>query len=154
MKFIKLTPFLVLIFCSCNNNDSKIKNEINAYIQKNAKDPKSYELVDLTIIDTIFESECATELVTRIKKNAKENIDAGFITAKESNDEITDFSKFLNSKEIVGYFVEHKSRMTNGFGALDLSVNIIFLDRNFKLIEYDANINDKVYYFRQSVQKK
>lgn len=41
---------IILISCSKNNS---FENEIKKYIEKNANDPKSYELIDFKIIDTI-----------------------------------------------------------------------------------------------------
>lgn len=71
MKNITITVIAILLFISCSN-ESKIKNEINDYVQKNFNDPKSYELIDLKLLDTITEQKTSNFLKTeRLKKIEK-----------------------------------------------------------------------------------
>jgi hypothetical protein len=62
MKKITLVLMLSMALFSCSN-ESKMKSEIKAYLDKNAKDPKSYEFVDLTIFDTVTVGEVAKQKI-------------------------------------------------------------------------------------------
>lgn len=62
MKKIILGLAISIALASCSNNESKMKSEILVYLDKNAKDPKSYELVELKILDTVTAGEVATQL--------------------------------------------------------------------------------------------
>lgn len=66
----------LLISCS---KESKIKNEINKYVEKSFNDPDSYELVELKLFDTINEQKISKYLTNqrldklkRIKQYVKE----------------------------------------------------------------------------------
>jgi hypothetical protein len=66
------------LFISCSQ-DSKVKKEINEYVEKNFNDPDSYELIDLELFDTINEQKVSKYLtkqrlrkITRIKQYVKE----------------------------------------------------------------------------------
>jgi hypothetical protein len=66
------------LFLSCSK-ESKIKNEINEYVEKNFNAPESYELVELKLFDTINEQKVSKYLTNqrldklkRIKQYVKE----------------------------------------------------------------------------------
>lgn len=77
----QLTQTLILLsflFVSCSQ-ESKVKNEIDEYVEKNFNDPSSYELVNLKLFDTIIEQKVSKyltdqrlEKLKRIKQYAKE----------------------------------------------------------------------------------
>lgn len=57
----KIKSFISLLFIlmiSCNNQ-SKIENKVEKYVKRNFHDPKSYELIELKLIDTVSESAAA-----------------------------------------------------------------------------------------------
>lgn len=66
------------LFISCSK-ESKVKNEINEYVEKFFNDPDSYELVELKLFDTINEQKVSKYLtdqridkLKRIKQYVKE----------------------------------------------------------------------------------
>ncbi|MDG2430934.1 hypothetical protein [Flavobacterium sp.] len=66
------------LFLSCSK-ESKIKNKIKEYVEKNFNDPSSYELVELKLFDTINEQKVSKYLtdqrlgkLTRIKQYVQE----------------------------------------------------------------------------------
>lgn len=61
MKKIILVTAFSMAFFSCSN-EGKMKDGIKEYLDKNAKDPKSYELIELNILDTITAGEVANQL--------------------------------------------------------------------------------------------
>lgn len=74
----KTLIILSFLFISCSN-ESKVKNEIDEYVEKNFNDPDSYELVDLKLFDTINEQKVSNYLtdqrevkINKIKNYVKE----------------------------------------------------------------------------------
>jgi activator of 2-hydroxyglutaryl-CoA dehydratase len=69
---------IFFLFISCSQ-ESKVKKEINEYVEKNFNDPDSYELIDLRLFDTINEQKVSkyltnqrTDKLKRIKQYVKE----------------------------------------------------------------------------------
>ena len=158
----------VLIF-SCSN-ESKMKSEIKNYLDKNAKDPKSYEFVELKILDTVTIGDIDKRIVEDITydiETNKEDIVFQNKLIKDypsiSNDEqkaiidsvqnvIATLTKELDAnkkdfanKEILGYVATHKFRIKNGFGALDLDEMWVEFDKDFKLLKMDKSPNFNVF---------
>jgi hypothetical protein len=80
MKKNSYFSFVIIsfLFISCSK-ESKVKNEINEYVEKSFNDPDSYELVDLRLFDTINEQKVSKYLTNqridklkRIKQYVKE----------------------------------------------------------------------------------
>ena len=166
-KVILILSFsMVLISCS---NESKMKSGIKDYFDKNAKDPKSYEFVELKVFDTLTIGKVAKQVIEDIDQNIKtENDNITFendlmakyptVTGSEEKEKIkssqdmiksynTDKEKiktFLNSKEIVLYNATHKYRLKNGFGALDLSSSDFVFDKGFNVVKM-ASEGDPVF---------
>lgn len=65
-KLLFITTCILLVSCS---DKSKIKDEINNYVEKNFNDPDSYQFIDLQIIDTLTEQKVSNYLKTeRLEK--------------------------------------------------------------------------------------
>lgn len=158
-----------ILMISCNNNESKMKSGIKEHLNKNAKDPKSYEFVELKILDTVTVGEINKRIVDDITydiERAKEDIifqtklindypslpnDDNKSKIKEYELEIANLTQKLNAnkkdftnKEIAGYVANHKFRLKNGFGALDLSEMFVEFDKDFNFLEMDKNLNYSV----------
>jgi hypothetical protein len=156
-----------------------MKNGITDYLNKNAKDPKSYEFVELKVIDTITAGECAKDLITtnvgliaekNIEIQKKENEikdaqqDIDYKEYKISFDKIINLSKSsisifkleINDYEkeniklkkittltdVVFYNANHKFRLKNGFGALDLDQKFVLFDKDFIVKNMTSDILD------------
>ena len=167
---------MTLFSCS---NESKMKSGITDYISKTAKDPKSYEFVELKVIDTITVEECATNLITSNNdliaeknieiqkeetkiKDAQQDIDYkeykisfdNIINASNSiiiilKSEINDFEKeniklkkITTLTDVVFYNANHKFRLKNGFGALDLDQKYVLFDNEFNVKYMTSDILD------------
>lgn len=160
---------LTLLMISCNSNESKMKSGIKDYLEKNAKDPKSYEFVELKILDTVTVGEInkrKIEDLTYDIESAKKDIvfqnklitdypslpsDDQKAKIKESETQIANLTKELNAtnkdftnKDVAGYVAAHKFRIKNGFGALDLSEMYVEFDKDFNFLEMDKNLNYSV----------
>jgi PBP1b-binding outer membrane lipoprotein LpoB len=160
---------LAILMISCNSNESKMKSGIKDYLDKNAKDPKSYEFIELKILDTVTVGEINKRIVDDLTyeiEMVKEDIvfqkklisDFPSLPSDEEKSkinelelEMTNLTKELNankkdftSKDVVGYITRHKFRIKNGFGALDLSEMYVEFDKNFKLLEMDKDLNYSV----------
>jgi len=175
---------LAILMISCNTNESKMKSGIKDYFKKNAKDPGSYEFVELKITDTITVGEIAQKFFTDNEEEIKkQNDDIEFQkklikdfpslpsdeqkTKIKSNEEFivelkNDMDKvkpFINNKEVALYNVEHSYRLKNGFGALDLYKHFFAFDKEFKLIdmakeETDLSHINKYYCWKNYFDKK
>jgi hypothetical protein len=120
MKKFFSTLLVTIILISCTQNQNNIKSEIIDYFEKNAKDPKSYEFVELKIIDTISVEDCIktsqennAEFIlycktyienykTKIIKKETDIIEVKnmpYISAKEKRELITDLNKSIESKK-------------------------------------------------------
>ena len=168
-KALTLLGLLILLI-SCNSNESKMKSGIKEYLEKNAKDPKSYEFVELKILDTVTIGELNEKKVEDNEYELKSENDNIIFQKKQisdfpslprfENDSIIKASeekiirlkneleinkKDLNNKEIVGYLGTHKYRLKNGFGALDLSEMFVEFDKDFNFLEMKKNPNYKVF---------
>jgi hypothetical protein len=160
---------LTLLMVSCNSNESKMKSGIKDYLDKNAKDPKSYEFVELKILDTVTVGEVNKRIVDDLTydiESAKKDIvfQNKLITdypslpsteqkakIKDSETQIATLTKELEAnkkdfkdKNVVGYVATHKFRIKNGFGALDLSEMFVEFDKDFNFLEMDKNLNYSV----------
>ena len=87
--FIILTT---LFLFSCNNPESKMRTEIKKYLDKNSKDSKTYEFVELIIKDTVIEGELAKIMFERYQSLFDRNL----ISLKTENLRIEE----LKSKKI------------------------------------------------------
>lgn len=160
---------LTLLMISCNSNESKMKSEIKEYLDKNAKDPKSYEFVELKILDTVTIGEVNKRIVDDLNydiESAKKDIvfqnklitdfpslpsDEQKAKIKDSETQIATLTKELqvNKRDfkdtnVVGYVATHKFRIKNGFGALDLSEMFVEFDKDFNFLEMDKSLNYSV----------
>lgn len=191
MKKIILVAILLTALFSCSNDESKMKSGIVDYLNKNAKDPKSYEFVELKVIDTITAGECAKDLIEsnisliaekkleiQVKENeiinAQQDLDYNEFkvdfdniinlskkTIKLCNDAINEYEKeniklkkIINLKDIVFYNSNHKFRLKNGFGALNLEQQLVLFDKEFNAKYMTSDIldfeNEKVRLFKET----
>jgi hypothetical protein len=165
-KFILLLVLSMALF-SCSNNESKMKSAIIDYLNKNARDPKSYEFVELKIVDTVTVGDYAENKILELQisnSEAQQQINITKLKAKDNPSETKnkiillseeiivknkkdsiELSKNLNNKEVIGFVATHKFRIKNGFGALDLSEMYVEFDKEFKLLEMDKDLNYSVF---------
>jgi len=59
---IAMIVCLTISSISCSQSEEKINSEIISYFNNNAKDPKSYEFIELKVTDTITVNECANSI--------------------------------------------------------------------------------------------
>ena len=170
MKKVITILGLGILMVSCNSNESKMKSGIKEYLEKNAKDPKSYEFVELKILDTVTIGELNQRKVEDDEydlKSENENIvfqnklinDYPSLPSAEQKAKIRESEKIIieiskqleqnkkntNNKEIVGYVATHKYRLKNGFGALDLSEMFVEFDKDFKFLEMNEKLNYDIF---------
>jgi len=173
MRKIILGLLVLMALASCSN-ESKMKSEIKAYLEKTAKDPKSYEFVDLKILDTVTVSKLIKNEITKnindnqllIDDNSGQmdlinkypsldnseqyaNIEINLKEIKRLDTEHKklelDLKKEANNKDVLGYVVKHNCRLKNGFGALDLASYYVEFDKDFKLLALDKDIDYSVF---------
>lgn len=159
--------YLAVILISCNSNESKMKVGITDYLNKNAGDPKSYELIELKVIETVTVGEIAkmitanndtiitkyTEALQKIKNNFREYAPIEIRKMNEMRPEIEKlkieyeyYTPLINSKEVLGYIAFHKFRIKNSLGILGIATHYVAFDKEFKLLGMDDNIN--YHYFK------
>ena len=140
-----------------------MKSEIKDYVSKNFNDPKSYELIEFKVVDSITPHEIAKISIEDTKMDLKmdkeslldakklledlqnEKMNDLLVGAQESynnyklmveSDEkiIKDDEKKLNNNDVYGYVVLHKFRAKNAMGALLLQEKAFLFDKENKLI--------------------
>ena len=89
MKKILLVFAFVLFLFSCSNSESKMKSGIKEYLEKNAKDPKSYEFVELKIKDTLT-----------VEEISKDFIESNNDLIKDEKDEIEKLNNNINEYKL------------------------------------------------------
>jgi len=131
MKIITLTICFFAIL-SCNNEssfDGQLKKNATDYLMKNMNDPKSYESIEWSKVDTTYTSYTSSEKYIQKRKG----IDS-MMNQDIRNSNVENFSKDLLTKdkeleqtgkdfkpEIDGYMITHKCRAKNAMGALVLN---------------------------------
>ena len=139
MKKIVLGLLIAVSLFSCSN-ESKMKNGIIDYLNKNAKDPKSYEFVDLKVIDTITVGECAENLITtNIELIAEKNLEI-----QKRKDEIKDAQEDLDYKEFKIDFDKIINSSKSSISIFELEIND-YKSENLKLKKINA-LKDVVFY--------
>ena len=68
MRKVILIMSLSIALFSCSN-ESKMKSGIKEYFNTKAKDPKSYEFVELKVFDTLTIGEVAKEIIESNNRN-------------------------------------------------------------------------------------
>jgi hypothetical protein len=106
---------LSLLIVSCNSNEHKMKTGIKNYLDKNAKDPKSYEFVELKVIDTVTAGEIAKHKIEFNNEILK--VEAGSLTlSKENLQKAIGYKKQFNDndfdEDIIGSAKEVKEAET------------------------------------------
>jgi hypothetical protein len=64
---------LAILINSCSSNENKMKTEIKNYLKQTAKDPESYEFVELKVIDTIIVGKYAEINIETNNEGISEN---------------------------------------------------------------------------------
>jgi len=101
---------LAIAFVSCQSNEGKMKNEIKAYLDKNAKDPKSYEFVELKILDTVSIADVSKE---EIEKMEIENLEYNNIILENQN-KILDY-QLSNHVELYKKLIEKRNKSIKNY---------------------------------------
>ncbi|NGM63514.1 hypothetical protein G5B30_16515 [Sphingobacterium sp. SGG-5] len=158
----RLMPLFIIVFFlfSCSqSNESKAQKAVKKYLKENMNDPKSYEDVKWSSVDTVFAPYKGTEkslvqlykmdsLISELKKLSilmVTNYDK-YKTYYKSTDSILNQHRkeyqldSANYKEYIGYTITHIFRAKNGFGATVLNKNTFTLDKDLKEV---ISVEDK-----------
>jgi len=136
----KIFPILALtfLFASCAKNETSYEKAIVEYFNKNAKDPKSYESVELKVIDTITAEDCSKLVIANNNISIAENEMS--ITNKEN--EISkrklEVNEFKNDKSIVADLnksIDSKQNIVNSL----ISVNTEYAAENTAMSKFLNN---------------
>ncbi|RZL44958.1 MAG: hypothetical protein EOP00_18560 [Pedobacter sp.] len=118
MKNILSILTLVFVFVSCTKNENPFEEAIIKYFNENAKDPKSYESLELKIIDTITAEDCAKLIIADNDINIAKNKMSILEKESEISTRKLQISEFKNDKSIVADLnksVESKQNLLNSF---------------------------------------
>jgi hypothetical protein len=144
MKKTNQLCFLIIIFITIScSKENKIQTKINEYVEKNFDDPKSYELIELKLIDTLTTKRAAKYVMD----NGVSYIDAMNKYIKEKNKEISDkaLSAFLGGPSFglsaeVDELTQEKAKLLKYNDTI-----LMFQKENTRLKKY-LNQNGIVYY--------
>jgi hypothetical protein len=156
---------LIVTLSSCNflteTNQQKAEKAIKQYLKENLHDPKSYEPVSFSELDSNFSSFEESEIGLRLNQIEDSlEIKLKVLNLKSGNEKtpteeakikevsIKIFEKLialpikrieLSSEfkpEFIGYEINHTFRAKNSMGALRKTSNYFKLDKDFKIIEF------------------
>ncbi|MFV8440818.1 hypothetical protein [Flavobacterium sp. LB2P44] len=133
MKRIILMLSLTMLMFSCSN-ESKMKSEIKNYLDKNAKDPKSYEFVELKILDTVTVGSISEDEIEENNRILKDNDEAMQISKTTLGKAIK-----LNKQYNDNSFDEHIIGATTDIKAIEKE-NFVC---NKQIAKYRKTINSK-----------
>lgn len=137
--FLALTS---IIFVSCSK-ESKIQSKVNEYVEKNFNDPKSYELIELKLIDTLTRKKAAKYII----EYRQDTINAYEDYIKSKNKEISDraMSAFLGGPAL-GLEEEVNELKKEKEALKEYSEKVIFYQKENERLKKYLNQNDIVYY--------
>ncbi|MEN0081117.1 hypothetical protein [Flavobacterium lindanitolerans] len=168
MKKILLLTVIAAVLFSCGKSQNTLDGNIRMYIEKNADDPKSYEPIETSIIDTVHASEEALRLVKRSEgtykqyENIKKQLTAMLNTANSPKEkaeiqnklDITDkdfepyirqykayadFAKSVKNDEVDFYIAKHKCRIQNRRGVTEITEYVVLTDNDFNVMKVDED---------------
>lgn len=175
--FKKISPIvgILVLLNSCTpqekklNQDEIVKSNVEAYLMPNLNDPKSYEFVELTLLDSTVIADCFRHIKRSKEYNIKvaqrlledfqdqrgtyddndeDNYREDIRLNKEILSDIDSVEVTLNDKinEVTYYTYLFKFRSNNSFGALVLGEYYLHIDpnSNYKVIELTDDSKRKI----------
>ncbi|QQT43347.1 Uncharacterised protein [Sphingobacterium multivorum] len=134
-KVILLISVLGLLF-SCNkSNEQKAKDLVTEYIKKNANDPDSYESIEWGSLKGDSTNFYKTDEYRYLRSKIDANVDSFEVISSR----IDSLDKTFN-KEFLGYFIQHKFRIKNGFNAKILEYKYFTINKDLDSIMEVGNI--------------
>lgn len=125
--------FFLLLFFGCSQStpgsqESAIEQNLRQYVYENTNDPSGYELVKLTLTDTVFLSEHLDNLSVAYKNDSLKN---------EVLEEIKMIEEGALKDTIMGYYYDFKFRNKNDQGALKLNEYRVAADNYYKILLFE-----------------
>jgi len=174
MKKTLIAVLAMASLVSCNESrEEAVNKNIKEYISKNAKDPASYEPMETVFKERIPVSFFAKQIVdeangyiessqdkidtqnSRIKEfnanNMQSLIPSSEAIIKTCNEIITlskaDLKKYepLAKDTTTAYiFYNHKCRLKNGFGALDIANYLVYTDKQNSIVAINEDFAESL----------
>lgn len=160
-----ISVFIIAFTIFGCSKENKIKNNIETYLNKHASAPKTYEFVELKMLDTITKGEIAERQVKTFETDITEineeiirdqvliskfptlDNDAQKIQIKGNKEylvkitpKVKALKKQISNKEIVGYEALHTFRINNAFGALTLNDQYVSFDKDFNVLSINVDV--------------
>lgn len=144
--FILLLSVVCLSACEKSNED-KAKEAVDKYLKENLKDPSSYEFMSIGTIDSTYSRVADEPQYKDGIAKAEDNLAKARLLVYDNTPEAEMQSKALldESKSIMkkveeftisykpsfnGYKVNHKYRAKNSYGALNISEQTFYLNKD------------------------
>lgn len=154
---ISILPLLFLLI-SCAKDRLGFKPSLNTWAESNLINPKSYELVRLTVLDTVTTHDNIDQLLARDQKNLKKSL-ADLAKARKSSKADSEkiisihekIDKYSNLVDILlgsrkyaprqtGYVVKHEFKSGNKFGGIIHNTKYHFLNNDLDIINTNQNV--------------
>lgn len=146
---IRLFAIAGLLFCitACNSPEKTAQKLVRDYLKENLKDPSSYQPAKFGQLDSTYSEFVLDEklIVKEIEPIIEEsdrylnqnNYDKAFDKAEEAAIKRKEMQAKLQADfvpEFIGWSISHTYRAKNGFGALDISTDTFYFDKELTKI--------------------
>lgn len=171
MKRILLAMTVIGLLCACSKEPSpetKAQTLIKSYINSNLGDPKSYEAIVFTELDSTFHSPARDEAYKRFEdlydslslvRDALREIGQYRRSSEISDQILTLFDEYEAEvdtlpDEHLGYGMGHKFRSANKFGGKEISILFFEFDKDVTSVTaVDTITIEEITEVRQELQK-
>ena len=126
MKKVFAITFLLactLVFASCKKDYEK---QVDEYYSTHLNDPSSYECISMSDPLQVLTPISLITIIYGDDKDILEKVDAARETLK---------SEGKDPNEVIGYYVIHKYRANNAFGAKIKQEDVVFFNKEKKIID-------------------
>lgn len=141
---IRLFAVVGLLFCmaACSSPEKTAQKLVKDYLKENLKDPSSYQSakfgqLDSTYSEFVLDEDCVEKELKPIIEESERYMKHGdFEKAIDKAEEVAIKRKELQVKkrsefvpEFIGWSISHTYRAKNGFGALDISTDTFYFNK-------------------------
>jgi hypothetical protein len=178
MKKALSLVLIVLVFSACNNNEKKAQKLIKEYLKTSMNDFSSYEPVEFSKLDSTFSYYRDTDEGKKLKKQLESTMESWSEwneRARKASSPVVEemwlkfakeygieFDSLYNIDSIaeqsfkpehIGFEMSHKFRGKNALGAIMLTENGFYFDRDLTKVNNVIDFNDEFEKIRESLER-
>ena len=147
---------IVVVFAACGSPEKTAQKLVKDYLKENLKDPSSYQpakfgQLDSTYSEFVLNDGLIEREIKPIMDESERYMEQGdFNKAIDKAGEAATKREELQAKmraefvpEFIGWSISHTYRAKNGFGALDISTDTFYFDKELTMVIGVTTSQDK-----------